>query len=191
MDGLLDLAHELTHFNERQPFNPYHVNFTLKEFVASTVEGRGGEVEAYLSECQVLRELYPQQIRSRSNCSNVMEDDGSLSRDKGIEHFYRIGNHMQQMERELGRYRIPATEFPKLSDNTPIFISSAYGLPYPIAAVREYVTIMGKACENDRKRLTMLEMRQSRSPASAGEMQVWQRMTQFFKARCKDYVAVN
>lgn len=190
IDGLLDLAHELTHFNERQPFNPYRVNFTLKEFIASTVEGRGGEVEAYLSECQVLKELYPSQVRERSNCSNVMEDDGSLSRQKGIEHFYRIGNHMQQMESELGRYRIPASDFPQLSAAAPIFISSAYGVPYPIAAVKEYVSIMGKACENDRKRLSLLEMRGAREPASVQQKELRQRMTQFFKSRCQDYVAV-
>lgn len=191
IDGLLDLAHELTHFNERQPFNPYDVNFTLKEFVASTVEGRGGEVEAYLSECQVLKELYPSQIRARSNCSNVMEDDGSFSRPKGIEHFYRIGSHMQQMQQELNRYRVAASDFPQLSKDTPIFISSAYGLPYPIAALREYVSIMGKACENDRKRLSLLEMRQSRQPASENEVQMHKRMTQFFKSRCADYLALN
>ncbi len=191
IDGLLDLAHELTHFNERQPFNPYRVNFTLKEFIASTVEGRGGEVEAYLSECQVLSELYPSQIRDRSNCSNVMDDHGHLSKDKGIEHFYRIGGHMQQMQKDLGRYRIPASDFPRLSGDTPIFISSAYGLPYPIAAVKEYVSIMGKACENDRKRLSLLEMRNSRAPASEQASATWEQMTRFFKNRCEDYLAVN
>lgn len=191
MDGLLDLAHELTHFNERQPFNPYRVNFTLKEFIASTVEGQGGEVEAYLAECQVLKELYPTLINDRSNCSNVMEHDGSLSRDKGIAHFYRIGGHLQQMTNELNRYHVAATDFPRLSGDTPIFISSAYGLPYPIAAVREYTSIMGKACENDRKRLSLLEMRNSRQPASEQQKLVWQRMTKFFEARCKDYLAVN
>ncbi len=191
IDGLLDLAHELTHFNERQAFNPYRVNFTLKEFIASTVEGQGGEVEAYLSECQVLSELYPSLIRDRSNCANVMEADGKLSREKGIAHFYRIGGHMQQMQEELGRYRIPASDFPRLSGDAPIFISSAYGLPYPIAAVKEYTSIMGKACENDRKRLSLLEMRASREPASEQQKLVWQRMTQFFKIRCADYVAHN
>ncbi len=191
IDGLLDLAHEMTHFNERQPFNPYRVNFTLQEFIASTVEGRGGEVEAYLSECQVLKELYPDQIRQRSNCSNVMDDHGHLSKELGVTHFYRIGGHMQQMRKDLGRYRIPSSEFPKLSEDAPIFISSAYGVPYPIAAVKEYVSIMGKACENDRKRLSLLEMRQSRSPASVDDKQIWMRMTQFFKTRCEDYVALN
>ncbi len=191
IDGLLDLAHEMTHFNERQPFNPYRVNFTLQEFIASTVEGKGGEVEAYLSECQVLKELYPDQIRQRSNCSNVMDDHGHLSKELGVAHFYRIGGHMQQMRLDLGRYRIPSSEFPKLSEDTPIFISSAYGVPYPIAAVKEYVSIMGKACENDRKRLSLMEMRQARSPASVQEEESWQRMTQFFKSRCKDYLALN
>ena len=191
IDGLLDLAHELTHFNERQPFNPYRVNFTLKEFIASTVEGRGGEVEAYLAECQILSELYPSQIRERSNCSNVMDDKGHLSKDKGIAHFYRIGGHMQQMKKDLGRYRIPSSEFPRLSEDTPIFISSAYGVPYPIAAVKEYVSIMGKACENDRKRLSLMEMRQSRAPASLEQQELQLRMTQFFKNRCEDYLALN
>ena len=191
IDGLLDLAHELTHFNERQPFNPYRVNFTLKEFIASTVEGRGGEVEAYLSECQVLSELYPSHIRDHSNCSNVMDDKGHLSKDKGIEHFYRIGGHMQQMQKDLGRYRIPASDFPRLSGDTPIFISSAYGVPYPIAAVKEYVSIMGKACENDRKRLSLLEMRKARAPASEQASVNWDQMTRFFKNRCEDYLAIN
>jgi hypothetical protein len=47
-DALLDLAHELTHFVFREPFNPYGNTFSLNAFISNTIEGKGGEVDAFL-----------------------------------------------------------------------------------------------------------------------------------------------
>src|SRR5690606_24668850 len=52
-DALLDLAHELTHYVYREGFNPYSEEFNAKDFIKSTIEGNGGEVQAFLTECRV------------------------------------------------------------------------------------------------------------------------------------------
>jgi hypothetical protein len=57
-DALLDLAHELTHYVYREGFNPYSESFNAKDFIKSTIEGSGGEVQAFLTECRVLKELF-------------------------------------------------------------------------------------------------------------------------------------
>ena len=47
-DALLDLAHELTHYVYREGFNPYAESFNARDFIKSTIEGNGGEVQAFL-----------------------------------------------------------------------------------------------------------------------------------------------
>ena len=39
-----------------------------------------------------------------------------------------------------------------LSSKAPVFISSVYDVPYPLAALREYFSILEKACSNEMKR---------------------------------------
>ena len=39
---------------------------------------------------------------------------------------------------------------------TPILFLRLYAVPYPLAALREYETIMSKVCENDYKRLAYM-----------------------------------
>ena len=52
-DALLDLAHELTHFVQREIFNPYSLQFSALQFLEESIEGQGGEAQAYISECKV------------------------------------------------------------------------------------------------------------------------------------------
>jgi hypothetical protein len=49
-EAILDLAYELTHFSLRLPLTLF-IKFFAKEFIVSTVEGRGGEVEAFGGGC--------------------------------------------------------------------------------------------------------------------------------------------
>jgi hypothetical protein len=187
LDAVLDMAHELTHFTYRTAFNPYRQNFTLKEFVTSTVEGRGGEVDAYMVECKVLYELFPRHARSKSNCQKVMNDDtGRFSKVMGIEQFYRVGRQLGRFERDMRRYNLTQGDLPHLSNSTALFISSAYGLPYPVAAMKEYVSIMGRACKNDQKRLALLEQRNGRSPASATKKGL-KRLRKSYRKRCSKF----
>lgn len=184
IDAVLDLAHELTHYTFRMPFNPYDHQFNLKSFVKSTVEGEGGEVEAFVIECQVLFELYPNE--NRQNCQKIVDPKSQkLSKTLGVEHFYRVGGHLRSFAQEMGDYALRPDDFPHLSQDDALFISSAWGLPYPVAAFKEYVTIMGRACENDQKRLDILKNQLSRSPASFEKSSRFQKMQNDFDGRCR------
>src|SRR5690606_1190154 len=70
-DALLDLAHELTHYVYRESFNPYSPDFNPKDFVRGTIEGSGGEVQAFLTECRVLKEIFSRKVQSRSHCQKI------------------------------------------------------------------------------------------------------------------------
>ncbi|MGB0452839.1 MAG: hypothetical protein ACPGJV_03920 [Bacteriovoracaceae bacterium] len=184
MDALLDLAHELTHFIYRAAFNPYEANFNWKQFIADTVEGRGGEVDAYLKECQVMKELRPRYYANGSKCLNVVDmRTGKLSKLLATREFYRVGNHLKRFHRRVKDLDLEAEDqnFP-ISGKESRFISSAYGLPYPVAALEEYAVIMNTVCQNDQKRLKMI----SRSPAVSDSEH--QEYLLNFKSRCRSFV---
>lgn len=188
-DALLDFAHELTHFSFRTAFNPYVGNFNLKDFIKSTIEGRGGEVDAYMVECKVLRETFSESTWRGSNCSSLIDEKGNLSRDKTIQKFYQVGSHLPTLKKELERRQLNIEEFPQINDDEALYISSAYGVPYPLAALREYSAIMESSCFNDSKRLALIQDSKSRSPASQFESNNKNKMTQDFKKRCSDYLS--
>ncbi|HAZ11322.1 MAG: hypothetical protein A2X86_20410 [Bdellovibrionales bacterium GWA2_49_15] len=155
-DALLDLAHELVHFIYKTPFNPYQDEFQVKDFIVSTLEGRGGEIDAFLAECLVERELFPSRNRDNSNCVLILGEDGNPSRQKAVAEFYRVGAYLKMLQADLARYHLTSEQFPQMTDDHANFISSAYAVPYPLAALREFETIMGKVCENDYKRLSYM-----------------------------------
>lgn len=166
-NAVLDMAHELTHYIFRKPFNPYIGEFDPGEFVRSTVEGRGGEVEAYLIECKVMYELFPVRVGKSSNCAKVKEPEtGKLSKKLAVEQFYKVGRHIRSYKNDLVDYNIKMEEFPHISSGEATFISSAWGLPYPVAALKEYKIIMGKVCQNDQKRLALMRKNLGRLPAA-------------------------
>lgn len=193
VEAVLDLAHELTHFVYRTPFNPYRGDFTLEKFVKSTVEGRGGEVEAYLTECTVLAELFPKKSQYHENCNRVIDErSGKYSMRKGIERFYRVGSFYKKFDKELTIYGITAKNLPELSDSQTLFFSSAYGLPYPVAALREFVSIMGRACENDLKRLSIFKQNIDRLPASKiidPSETNYRKLSSQYNDRCRHFTA--
>jgi hypothetical protein len=165
-DGLLDLAHELQHYIARDVFNPYQDNYDLEAFILSTIEGVGGEVQAFLTECQVLSELFSQKHYQESACGDI---DPKLSRAEKVlmakKLFYQVGSFYPQMQLISKKFGL-SDKFDLLTDKKIKFISSAYGLPYPVAAYYEYQTVLNKVCENDRKRLAYLRQDKGRSPAS-------------------------
>ena len=176
-DALMDLAHELTHFVFRKDFNPYTKNFTLAQFISSTIEGKGGEVQAFMMECRVHYELFRNKS-PRGNCHNVHDEkSGKFSRSLTVRQFYQLGNYYDSFIAMLRKYDIEG-EFPLVTDNKASFVSSAYGIPYPVAAFEEYLSVLSKVCANDRKRLGYL---QQRSPASASFIR------QEFEHRCGDF----
>jgi len=187
-DAVLDLAHELTHYSFREPFNPYVTQFTVDQFVSSVIEGRGGEVDAYIIECRVLKEIKPTTFRNNSNCQSVVDpNSGHLSKSIGVKRFYEVGKYDDTLKGILNKYGWKKSRFPKLGFGEALYISSAYGVPYPVAAVSEFTTIMGKACENDHKRLAIMRDRlvsdSGRRPASRKDNS-FRNLFASYKTRC-------
>ena len=184
IDAMLDLAHELTHFTYREAFNPYDHRFKLKDFIKQTVEGRGGEVDAYMVECKVLSELYPGDLENRSSCAKVLDKNtGMLSKIKGMHEFYKVGNHYSNLKKDFKKFALNESELPQVTSESAAFISSAWGLPYPVAAVKEYANIMDHVCRNDQNRLQLMQNKSERGPASEG----YKSMFEDFKIRCRDF----
>jgi Zn-dependent peptidase ImmA (M78 family) len=181
-DALLDLAHELTHYVYRGGFNPYSDSFNPSDFIKSTIEGPGGEVQAFLMECLVLRELFTRKVQMRSNCQRVEDLNGVLSKTKAIELFYYLGSYYDEFYKQLEKRKI-ASDFPNLKADKINFISSAYGVPYPIAALMEFDLVINKVCENDKKRLAYMQQGPKREPSSFSEGQT--KFIQTHKARCE------
>jgi hypothetical protein len=170
-DALLDLAHELTHFVFRKSFNPYDTKFTLPQFIASTVEGEGGEVHAFMTECRVLQELFPDKLQTRYNCKKIISTyTGKISKELAVKKFYSIGPYYQKFKHKLDLHGI-ADNFPFISQEEVGFVSSAYGMPYPIAAYHEYRTVISKVCENDKRRISYMKVGdKGRTPASISQI---------------------
>jgi len=163
-DALLDLAHELTHYNFREDFNPYELNFTMAQFIRNTIEARGGEVHAFVEECRVLKEIFPSQYATKKNCMSII-DNGKISFKRGVDLFYQVGPLYSDFSYLLKETGISKDSLPRLSESEISFVSSAYGVPYPIAAFKEYRTVLKKVCENDQRRVAYFKQN-SRSPAS-------------------------
>ena len=191
LNATLDLTHELTHYTYRDAFNPYRSQFSLDAFVKSTIEGKGGEVDAYLVECKVMGELYPSRLKNHSNCTRVLDKNtGKLSKAMAIKEFYKVGSHYRDVKKYLNTYGSSIKDLKSISNDEGLFISSAYSLPYPLAALKEYVSIMDRACLNDRKRLSIFqENAQGRSVASVKysspkRSQLYKTMKESYQSRC-------
>lgn len=194
MDALLDFAHELTHFTYREPFNPYDSRFHLKDFIKSTVEGRGGEVDAYMVECKVLKELLPGEGFNRSNCAKVYDQKmGAVSKELGIQEFYKVGLHFDGLKKDLEKFAVNEKDLPLATANEALFISSAWGLPYPVAAVKEFVNIMDRVCKNDQNRISLMQNKVGRTPAGAEsdkDTLDFRLMFEDFKSRCDKFTSI-
>jgi hypothetical protein len=180
-DALLDLAHELTHYVYREGFNPYSESFNAKDFIKSTIEGTGGEVQAFLTECRVLKELFSRRVQTRSNCQKIEDSSGQLSYTKAVELFYHVGSYFDGFHSQLKKRDI-ASSFSDLKPEKINFISSAYGVPYPVAALMEFDLVVNKVCENDKKRLAYMQQGPKRGPASSHNGQA--KFVESYSARC-------
>ncbi|MFN8371194.1 MAG: hypothetical protein U0T83_11300, partial [Bacteriovoracaceae bacterium] len=63
----------------------------------------------------------------------------------------------------------------------PLFISSAYGSPYPLSAIEEYKTVMKKACDNDHQRI---ELFKSNSDYDVNQRKIYKKLEQSYFNRC-------
>jgi len=180
-DALLDLAHELTHFIYRQTFNPYNEDFNAKDFMAHTIEGQGGEVHAFLKECIVQQELFGKTSSKRSLCDEVSGLSSDQAYKKAVSLFYQIGPYYEKFNQQLQLRQISLDDG-KLTRDKINFISSAYGVPYPMAALMEFDIVHKKVCENDRRRFAYMQQKSGRSPASTIDESV--SFKKSFEKRC-------
>ena len=182
-DALLDLSHELVHFVHKEAFNPYGEHFDFEDFLESTLEGRGGEIQAYLHECAVMSEIMNGRFLKDENCGRVyFPGNQNLSNERVKSAFYQLGEFKRSFLEEIQIFHLTSERFPYLSGKEAAFISSAYGLPYPLASLREFKQIMSRVCENDRKRYKYLE----RTPAS-----VETRLKKELSERCSPFLALR
>ena len=106
----------------------------------------------------------------------------------GIRNFYRIGEAFDTIFGLDEGDGFDVDDFPYASNETPLFISSAYGLPYPIAAIKEYLLIMKKVCRNDQKRIAYFL--KNRTPASS-QKEVFNSLNISFRKRCHKIIPIN
>lgn len=156
VSAAMDLAHELTHAVEGPVWDPYDANLSPGRYIVTAIEGRGGEVEALMRECQVALEL-----NVPARCQRYLEA-GQVNRKRVVSDFYRVGDWHGDISRKIGNEN---RLMPELSGQRPELYSSTGSAPYPVALYREYEDMRATACENTRKR-----MAQRRDPASENFM---------------------
>lgn len=168
-DAILDLAHELEHFAHRAEANPYEHSKSLHEFIVEMIEGEGGEGAAVYKECMIAEELFGLSYMRKSSCLKLKEND-HYQWSLVVENFYRVGEFFDEFTKHFrpSDGRNPASDlvtnyFPQLAKKQPVFISSAYGMPYPLAAIMEYNKIEQTVCQNEHKRLGYLKQIKSKS----------------------------
>jgi hypothetical protein len=102
---------------------------------------------------------------------------------EAVKKFYQLGKFNKRFLQLINRHGVKA-RFQYVNDKDVVFFSSAYSMPYPLAAAKEFQSIMEKVCENDGKRLGLLRKKTSgRSPASIEESKHFQE----FRRRCQNY----
>ncbi len=167
LDAILDLAHEMTHYVFRGVFNPYRSDVDLLSFIKATVEGEGGEVDAFMVECKVKEELLGKNYNISTLCQKLKDPiSGEYKKELGIKFFYQVGDDHKKITRLLEKNEILPEQLVHLSKKEIAFVSSQYGHSYPLAAIYEYKTVMQKVCENDFKRISLLKSKLARAPAS-------------------------
>ena len=180
-DAALDLVHEVTHYTYKKPFNPYIKGFEISDFLVDTIEGRGGEIEAFIVECKVGKSLFGKS-RLSPQCLSILGSDGEFSKVLASAEFYKLGPHFDKFIEMARKNNLRLERFSFLSRNSGVIISSAWGSPYPVAILEEYGGIMERVCDNDRRRLSYYASEKKRAPASKTES--YHRALKDLQARC-------
>jgi hypothetical protein len=168
-DAVLDLTHELTHFALRQPMNPYQLDFDEVAFIRHGIEGTGGELDAFLSECQVAKEMRQKDASFPGHpLCGAYQSALTTNREQARRDFYRVGQ-------DDFSFRLRAV-IPELKSQRVIFRSAQAGTAYPVALAKEFAETIRTACQNNMRRLELIQVRVSamqkegnRAPASAPE----------------------
>jgi hypothetical protein len=164
--AVLDLAHEITHFLYRRTVNPYVEKVDKIDFIKSTIEGRGGEVEAYLNECLVAKELGAYKFINNSNCRELEGQSEKSQRETIAKRFYKMGQgrsvfleklrDWNEKNGDLENAEETHQKLPWLSSEKVDFLAAISGEAYPMGILQEYQTMLEKACANEGRRVEFL-----------------------------------
>lgn len=180
-EASLNLAHELVHATESQPIDPYDLKLSLGQYLRAAIEGRGGEVDAFKTECLVGIELEQRFGWVSDRCSRYRESGTRALNLKRMRlDFYRVGQALKPLLERLGS---EVRLFPELSLEEPLLYSSTGQAPYPVALAQEFETLNRTACRNSKHRLESL----NRTLASASNA-VRTRTLEFLSQRCSHNV---
>ena len=160
-DLVFDLAHELTHAVQKPSWDPYDPELTAGKYIYAAIEGRGGEVDAVTTECQVGFELALQYGTSMERCRRYRRGE-QVDREKVKADFYRVGEWSKTLERDLGEEAKQLA----LKSESPMLYSSTGNAPYPVALYREFTAISSAACKNSYRRLELSRSTQQESAES-------------------------
>ena len=164
----LALAHELTHFIGKDFISFYDLTSTMGpiERIVLDIEGKGGEVDAFLVECKLLKEL-TSELNYDPYCYRVMDQNGRIHRRKAVSMFYRVGDYMDNFVKELQQEDSTldiASALPHLSNGRLFFLdsSSSGRFPYPVSIYRKYHRVKKIVCQVHLERLQIM------NPSSQG-----------------------
>ncbi len=149
----LDLTHELVHALSVQHLDPYNPELTAADYMKTTIEGGGGEVEALIAECQALIEFRQQGFAVDHRCAPYILHQ-KVSRSKILSAYYRTGEWKERVQKRLGYF---ARHFQYLSSQKPLLYSSTGNTPYPYALLEEFDMLTAEACLNTHKRIENME----------------------------------
>lgn len=148
---LFDFVHELTHYLEKVPKNPYDFSITAKQFIEDGIEGQGGELAAFAVECHVYQELknLGEPLR-HSLCDRFLqpaqgEGVQSYRFDKAAakREFYFVGSENYPRLRKILR---------QVARQKSVFISSTGQASYPYSLLQEFRRLRETACANNKKK---------------------------------------
>ncbi len=147
-DLALDLAHELTHAVLGPAWDPYDPTLHSEKYIRLALEGKGGEIDAVMMECQVAMELRDEFPASERRCRIYLQAGSSIiARMRVQEEFYKVGHYRKNLDKKLGKHHLP------LSSDEPTLVSSTGQAPYPYALLEEYQELNRIACSNTLRRV--------------------------------------
>ena len=131
-----------------------------------------------------MKELFSGQAYRDSKCPIVTDPaTGKFSRVLTAKRFYQVGSLYSQFWEDSTPFGVEKADLPSLSSEQAVFISSAYSLPYPLATIIEYRTMMSRVCKNDEKRLSFMKYKVGRTPAATTKKS-YKAMEKSFFNRC-------
>lgn len=187
-ESVVDLAHELVHFSQKEMLDPYKEGFELSEFVRRGIEGPGGELDALARECLVAWDLerHYKKFPRHELCAPFRSAQGGFDREKARRAYYAVGQWLAEVPSSLRK------KFPEIHAGPVTFSSSYARKPYPVALAEEYEATRRTACENNRRKYRLIAAQSvsgngGRSPASRSPLQVEKVRLEKYEARyCQD-----